>query len=72
MEGGGAYAPPSFGISVNPIQIKGGRLCPPYYYFPSIFLDDAASLILIDLRFNLVITKLSMANEVYILVYSDL
>ena len=24
----------SFGISVNPIWTKGGRLCPPYYYCP--------------------------------------
>ena len=23
-----------FGISVNPIRTKGGRLCPPYYYVP--------------------------------------
>ncbi len=26
---GGAMAPPNFGRSVNPILIKGGRLCPP-------------------------------------------
>ena len=26
---GGAIAPPDFGRSVNPISIKGGRLCPP-------------------------------------------
>ena len=32
--GRGARAPPSFGISVNPIRTKGGRLCPPYYYWP--------------------------------------
>ena len=31
---GGARAPPKFGISVNPIRTKGGRLCPPYYYWP--------------------------------------
>ena len=31
---GGACAPPSFGISVNPIRTKGGRLCPLYYYVP--------------------------------------
>ena len=42
---GGACAPPSFGISVNPIRTKGGSLCPPYYYWPPIFLDDAASLV---------------------------
>ena len=32
--GGGARAPPKFGILVNPIRTKGGRLCPPYYYWP--------------------------------------
>ena len=43
---GGACAPPSFGISVNPIRTKGGRLGPLYYYVPPpIFLDDAASLV---------------------------
>ena len=26
---GGAMAPPDFGISVNPISTKAGRLCPP-------------------------------------------
>ena len=31
---GGGRAPPSFGISVNPIRTKGDRLCPPYYYWP--------------------------------------
>ena len=31
---GGARAPPSFGISVNPIRTKGGRLCSTYYYWP--------------------------------------
>ena len=31
---GGARAPPKFGILVNPIRTKGGRLCPPYYYWP--------------------------------------
>ena len=31
---GKARAPQSFGISVNPIRTKGGRLCPPYYYWP--------------------------------------
>jgi hypothetical protein len=41
---GGARAPPSFGISVNPIRTKGGRLCPPITTGPPIFLDDAASL----------------------------
>ena len=40
----GAYASLSFGVSVNPIRTKGGRLCPPYYYVPPIFLDDVASL----------------------------
>ena len=29
--GGGALAPPEFGSSVNPIPIRGGRLCPPHY-----------------------------------------
>ena len=43
---GGARAPPKFGILVNPIRTKGGRLCPPYYYWPPpIFLDDAAPLV---------------------------
>ena len=37
---GEACAPPSFGLSFNPIRTKGGKLCPPYYYF----LDNAASL----------------------------
>ena len=33
--GAGASAPPpSFGISVNPIRTKGGRLCPPYFPWP--------------------------------------
>ena len=32
--GGACAPPPSFGISVYPIQTKGGRLCPPYYYVP--------------------------------------
>ena len=31
--GGGARALPKFGILVNPIRTKGGRLCPPYYYW---------------------------------------
>ena len=31
--GGARASPPSFGISVNPIRTKGGRLCPPYYYY---------------------------------------
>ena len=30
---GGMCPPPSFGISVNPIWTKGGRLCPPHYYW---------------------------------------
>ena len=44
--GGGACAPPSFGISVNPIRTKGADYArhittgPP----PPNFLDDAASL----------------------------
>jgi hypothetical protein len=46
----GACAPPSFRISVNPIWTKGGRLCPPYYYWPPIFLDNAASLVLLVYR----------------------
>ena len=38
-------APLSFGIPINPIWTKGGRLCPPYSYRPPpIILDDAASL----------------------------
>ena len=41
---GGHVPPQSFGISVNPIRTKRGRLFPPYYYWPPIFLDDAASL----------------------------
>ena len=28
---GSALAPPEFGISVNPIPTRGGRLCPPHY-----------------------------------------
>ena len=35
--GRGACVPPSFGLSFIPI-------CPPYYYWPPNFLDDAASL----------------------------
>ena len=31
---GGARAIQKFGILVNPIWTKGGRLCPPYYYWP--------------------------------------
>ena len=31
---GGALAPPEFGSSVNPIPIRGGRLCPPHYCTP--------------------------------------
>ena len=34
--------PRSFGISVNPIQTKGDRLCPQYYYWHPIFLNNAA------------------------------
>ena len=34
----------SAGISVNPMRTERDRLCPPYYYRPPIFLDDAASL----------------------------
>ena len=30
----GARAPPEFGRSVNPIQTRGGRLCPPHYCQP--------------------------------------
>ena len=44
-EGAGGQLPQSvFGKSVNPIPTRWGRLCPPYYYWPPIFLDDAASL----------------------------
>ena len=46
--GRGDMCPPSFGISVNPIRSKGSRLCPPYYYWPPIFLNDAASLYIIS------------------------
>ena len=42
--GRGGTCPPSFGISVNPIRTKGGRLCPPYYYWAPHFLDNEASL----------------------------
>ena len=31
---GGHVPPKKFGILVNPIWTKGGRLCPPYYYWP--------------------------------------
>ena len=31
----GAEAPPEFGRSVNPIQTRGGRLCPSHYCQPS-------------------------------------
>ena len=31
---GGARAPPEFGRSVNPIQTRGGRLCPSHYFQP--------------------------------------
>ena len=49
--GEGACAPPpSFGISVNPIWTKGGRLCPPYYYWPPIFLDDAVSALYVIIK----------------------
>ena len=42
---GGACAPPSFGISVNPIWTKGGQIMPAILLLaPPIFLDDAASL----------------------------
>ena len=30
----GARAPPEFGRSVNPIQTRGGRLCPSQYCQP--------------------------------------
>ena len=30
----GARAPPEFGRSVNPIQTRGGRLCPSHYCQP--------------------------------------
>ena len=30
----GARAPPGFGRSVNPIQTRGGRLCPSHYCQP--------------------------------------
>ena len=35
-----------FGRSVNPMYVfgPGGRFCPPYYYWPPRFLNDAASL----------------------------
>ena len=32
--GGQVPPPPSFGISVNTIRTKGGRLCPQYYCWP--------------------------------------
>ena len=31
---GVAIAPPVFGRSNNPIRTRGGRFCPPYYYWP--------------------------------------
>ena len=42
---GGACAPPSFGISVNPIRTKGGDYARHITTGPPIFLDDAASLV---------------------------
>jgi hypothetical protein len=33
-QGGAAPPPPVFGISINPIPTKGGRLWPPHYYSP--------------------------------------
>ena len=42
--GGGACAPPSFGISVNPIRTKGADYARHITTGPPIFLDDAASL----------------------------
>ena len=41
---GGACAPPSFGISVNPIRTKGADYARRITTDPPIFLDDAASL----------------------------
>ena len=32
----------------------GGRLCPPYYYWPPIFLDDAASLTVTFFIFDII------------------
>ena len=42
---GGARAPPSFGISVNPIRTKGADYARHITTVPPIFLDDLAFLI---------------------------
>ena len=44
-EGGRPQLPPEFGRSVNPIQTRGGRLCPSHYCQPppdskTIYISD--------------------------------
>ena len=43
-DAGGAMEPPNFGISVNPISTKGGRLCPPNYTGTPEFIDPPMAL----------------------------
>ena len=47
--GAGEHVPPPqvSGYQLTLFGPRGGRLCPPYYYVPPIFSDDAASLIFI-------------------------
>jgi len=49
----GARAPPEFGRSVNPIQTRGGRLCPSHYFQPpriqkAIYISDQCHAYLIS------------------------
>ena len=47
--GGGHVPPQVLGYQLTLFGPRGGRLCPPYYYVPlPIFLDDAASLQVIN------------------------
>ena len=45
----GARAPPEFGRSVNPIQTRGGRLCPPHYCQPPPRIQKAIYISVISL-----------------------
>ena len=49
---GGARAPPKFGILVNPIRTKGGRLCPPYYYWPPHLFGRCGASVIYVIFFN--------------------
>ena len=70
---GGACAPPSFGISVNPIRTKGGRLCPLYYYWPPhLYGQCGVSVTTVQLRKLYLSYVHSLEIKVFIFYFAEL